>query len=88
MGAELDIEPLDRCFGARVRGVELRSVDESEVAALRDAWVDHGLLIFSDQFLTPDEQNSFARHFGDLEFEATPISVSYTHLTLPTTYGV
>lgn len=74
MGAPLDIEPLDRCFGARVRGIELRSVNEDEVASLQDAWVEYGLLIFSDQFLTPDEQNEVARHFGDLEFEAAPIS--------------
>lgn len=70
----LTIEPLDATFGATVRGVELRSLDDATWAPLLDAWIELGLLIFPGQFLTQDEQNAFARRFGDLEFKATPIS--------------
>lgn len=70
----LDLTPLDATFGARVEGVELRSLDEPTWHAIYDAWIEYGLLIFSGQNLTTDEQNDFARRFGDLEFEATPIS--------------
>ena len=31
-------------------------------------------MIFPGQFVTRDEQNAFARRFGNLEFEATPIA--------------
>jgi alpha-ketoglutarate-dependent taurine dioxygenase len=55
-------------------GVELRSLDEPTWQAVRDAWLKYALLIFPGQFLTQDEQNDFARRFGDLEFAATPIS--------------
>lgn len=75
MGATtLHLEPLDATFGAIVRGVELRSLDDGTWQALHDAWLEHALLIFPGQFLTRDEQNDFALRFGRLEFAAAPIS--------------
>lgn len=74
MGEQLDIEPVDASFGATVRGIELRSLDEPTWQAVRQAWLGYGLLIFPGQFLTRDEQNEFALRFGDLEFAAAPIS--------------
>ncbi|MGI9615882.1 MAG: TauD/TfdA dioxygenase family protein [Acidimicrobiales bacterium] len=71
----LDITPLKGVtFGAVVTGVQLRSIDDETFAALHDAWITHALLVFPDQFLTTDEQNTFARRIGDLEFKASPIS--------------
>ena len=75
MGATtMELEPLDATFGATVRGVELRALDDPTWKALHETWLEYALLIFPGQFLTQDEQNAFARRFGDLEFEATPIS--------------
>jgi alpha-ketoglutarate-dependent taurine dioxygenase len=75
MGATtLELEPLDATFGAVVQGVELRSLDESTWVALHAAWLEHALLIFPGQHLTREEQDAFARRFGDLEFTAAPIS--------------
>lgn len=71
---KLVIEPLDVTFGAVVRGVELRNLDDSTWDAIYEAWLEYALLIFHDQFLTKDEQNAFAERFGALEFVATPIS--------------
>lgn len=70
----LHIEPLDACFGALVHGVELRSIDDSTFAQLHEVWLEYALLIFGDQFLTREEQDTFARRFGDLEFGASAIS--------------
>lgn len=75
MGAlTLELEPLDATFGAIVHRIDLRNLDDQRWRALHDAWLEYALLIFPGQFLTQDEQNAFARRFGDLEFEATPIS--------------
>jgi alpha-ketoglutarate-dependent taurine dioxygenase len=41
---------------------------------VHDAWIEHALLIFPDQFLSRDEQDAFARRFGELEFTAKPIT--------------
>ena len=73
--AALEIIPLEGVtFGATVRGVQLRAIDDETFAAIYDAWIAHALLIFPDQYLTKDEQDTFARRLGDLEFAATPIS--------------
>jgi alpha-ketoglutarate-dependent taurine dioxygenase len=70
----MDVVPLDATFGAIVRGVELASLDDDTWAELHAVWIDYALLIFPGQFLTRDQQNAFARRFGALEFEASPIS--------------
>ena len=73
--SSLRVEPLDGVtFGATVTGVGLRSIDDETFDRLFDAWIEHALLIFPGQFLTKEEQNDFARRFGNLEFEASPIS--------------
>ena len=72
---ELDLEPLPNAtFGATVRNVELRRLDDATWERIHAAWVEHALLIFPGQFLTRQEQDDFARRFGDLEFVASPIS--------------
>ena len=68
------LEPLGATFGAVVRGVALRALDDATFAAIHAAWLEHALLIFPDQHLTREEQDAFARRFGDLEFSAAPIS--------------
>jgi alpha-ketoglutarate-dependent taurine dioxygenase len=70
----LDVEPLEATFGAIVRGVQLRDLDDGTWTALHETWIEYALLIFPGQFLTREEQDAFARRFGDLEFAAAPIS--------------
>lgn len=70
----LDLEPLDATFGAWVRGVDLKAIDETTFAALREAWIEYSLLIFPGQFLSRSEQDAFALRFGQLEFKAAPIT--------------
>jgi alpha-ketoglutarate-dependent taurine dioxygenase len=70
----MELELLDATFGGIVRGVELRALDDETWRALHEAWLELALLIFPGQFLTRDEQDAFARRFGELEFPAAPIS--------------
>ena len=70
----LNLETLDATFGAIVRDIDLRALDDSTWSALFDVWIEHALLIFPGQFLTVSEQNAFATRFGELEFAAAPIS--------------
>lgn len=72
--AGFDLESLDATFGAVVRDIDVRDLDEPTFAALHEAWLEYALLIFPGQGLTKAEQNTFARRFGDLEFEAMGIS--------------
>ena len=70
----LDIRPLRASFGATVHGVALDSLDEATFAAIHAAWLEYALLVFPLQHVGLEAQNAFARRFGELEFEAAPLS--------------
>ncbi len=53
-------------LGARVDNLDVRFVEESTVAALNAAFLEHHVLVFPGQTLEPDEQMRFASRFGHL----------------------
>ena len=67
-------KPLPAAFGATVTDVDVAALDDATFDELYIAWLEHGLLVFPDQHLSRAEQNAFARRFGELEFEASPLS--------------
>ena len=65
-GARLEVRPLSGAIGAEVFGAELSGgLDDSTVAEIRQALLDHLVIFFRDQELTPGQQLDFARRFGD-----------------------
>jgi alpha-ketoglutarate-dependent taurine dioxygenase len=68
------VAPLPATFGATVTGLRLAGLAEPAFRDLYRTWLEYGLLIFPGQHLTRDEQVAFARRFGPLEIEITPIS--------------
>ena len=70
----LTVEPLDATFGAVVRGVVLADADDATADEITELWLEYGLLIFPDQHLDRSQQDTFARRFGELEFEATALT--------------
>ncbi len=73
-GRSFTVEPLPASFGARVSGVRLASLSDTDLAQVREAWFEFGLLIFPDQGLNRDEQVALARRFGPLVFDLLEIS--------------
>lgn len=63
----LTIQRRGGTIGAAVTGIDLRSIDDSDVAVLHDAWSEHLVLFFPSQHLSPSEHRDFARRFGTLE---------------------
>ena len=74
------IEPLDKTFGAKVYDLSIPLLKKEELKEVYDLWLKHSLLIFPDQNLTNDEQVRFAKNFGNLEFDLSPISLSLIHI--------
>lgn len=76
----MEVKRLTGTLGARITGVDLsRPLDESTVAAIREALGEHGVLLFANQkLLTGEEQIEFAARFGEVE---TPpwLTVQSTH---------
>lgn len=66
-GVGLHVEPVAGALGAEIRGVHLGSLTDEQFAAVHDALLDHLVLFFPDQHLTPDEHRSFAMRFGEAE---------------------
>ncbi len=62
-----DVRPISPIIGAEIGGVDLsRPLPDPVVARLRDALNIHHVLFFRDQELTPDQQEDFARQFGEV----------------------
>lgn len=74
MSSRFDLKPLDATFGAVVTGLTLAALNEETWRDLHAAWLKYALLIFPRQYLSREEQIAFARRFGRLEFELSPLS--------------
>ena len=68
------VEPLDRSFGAKVYDLTLADLDQIEASEIYELWLQYALLIFPAQNLSNDQQIKFAKNFGALEFDLSPIS--------------
>ncbi|MGE0797233.1 MAG: TauD/TfdA dioxygenase family protein [Lautropia sp.] len=64
----LQIKKLSYALGAEVRGIDLReTLDDATVAEIRQAWLDHLVLCFPGQSLSPQQQIAFCSRFGTLD---------------------
>ena len=72
--SDFRIEKLPATFGATIRDIRVSDLSEAAFRSLYDTWVDHGLLIVPDQFLTREQQIAFAGRFGPLEIELGVLS--------------
>lgn len=61
------VERLSGSLGAEIRGPRLREAGADEAARIRALLLDHQVLFFPGQNLTPDEHIAFGRLFGELE---------------------
>lgn len=62
----IDSNALSGSLGAEIRGIDLVNLDEAEFAAVQAAFLEHHVLVFRDQKLTPEEQIAFGRRWGEL----------------------
>ena len=63
----LRIRRVAGALGAEIEGVDLSApLADDAVAAIRQAFVEHQVIFFRDQALTPDQQLAFGRRFGPL----------------------
>src|SRR5262249_53886424 len=65
--SDIGIHPVSGALGAEVSGVDLaKDLDDQTLGLLRSAWLEHLVLFFRDQPLTPDRFLAFARRFGEI----------------------
>ncbi|GGC03467.1 taurine dioxygenase [Novosphingobium endophyticum] len=70
--ARLTTRPLTAGFGAEIVGVDLTApLDEGTAAAIRQVWIDKGLLLFRSAANDDEAQMRLSRLFGEMEPAAT-----------------
>lgn len=65
--ADLSVKRLSGSLGAEICGVSLQHVHAEGAAVIRELLLEHQVLFFPGQKLTPDEHIAFGRLFGELE---------------------
>jgi len=62
----IDVNRLCGSLGAEIRGVDLASLEPADFDAIRRAFLEHHVLAFREQKLTPEQQIAFGRRLGEL----------------------
>ena len=63
--ADIRVTPIAGALGAEIDGVDLsRPLDTGSIRAIRQALLDHLVVFFRDQELTPSQYMAFAERFG------------------------
>lgn len=67
MTRDVTIRKMTGGCGAEVLGVDLARPSNSDMDLVRQAFVEHGVIFFRDQKLTPEEHIAFARRWGEID---------------------
>ena len=80
----IEVTPLTRHIGAEVRGVDLREpLDDATYEDVHQALMDHLVLFFREQNISPEQHIAFGRRFGELHVHpAAPIVEGYPELMI------
>ncbi len=74
----MHIRPIEgKVFGAVVSQVKLADLGDEAFAAIHQAFLRYGFLLFPGQFLSEAENIAFGERFGPLEFGALPLANQY-----------
>jgi len=62
----IDVQPIAGAIGAEIAGVDFsRDLADEVVAEIRRAWLEHLVVFFRDQDITPAQQVALAERFGE-----------------------
>jgi taurine dioxygenase len=65
---KIAVKPIAGALGAEIDGVDLGCLDEATFLEINAAWLEHLVVFFRHQTLTPNEQIAFARRFGAIHY--------------------
>jgi len=71
------VKPFSTALGAEIEGVDLsRPLADDDFARIRQAFLDHGVIFFHDQHLSPEQHIAFAQRWAPIDinrfFKAVP----------------
>jgi len=65
--SRIKVEPSSGALGAEIHGIHLAGLDDETFAEIHRAWLEHQVVFFRDQHITPADQAAFAERFGELD---------------------
>ena len=64
---DIEIRKHEGGCGAEVLGVDLNRLSDDDLATVRKAYADNGVIFFRDQKLSEDDHIAFARRWGEID---------------------
>jgi taurine dioxygenase len=79
----IEIRPVSGAIGAEIHGVDLtRELSDEAIADIRRAWLEHAVIFFRGQHLTPAQFMDFAQRFGQpVEYPFLKGLPGFPHIT-------
>jgi alpha-ketoglutarate-dependent taurine dioxygenase len=62
----IEAKPIAGALGAEIASVDLGKLDDETFREIEAAWLEHLVVFFRNQTLTPEQQIAFARRFGEI----------------------
>ena len=63
----LTVTPSGQACGARIEGIDLtQDLSDHQIAELRQLWLEHKVIAFPNQALSPEDLERVAQYFGDI----------------------
>ena len=62
----IEVKPVAGALGAEIGRVSLGRLDDETFAEIKAAWLEHLVVFFRDQSITPEQQIAFAKRFGEI----------------------
>jgi taurine dioxygenase len=62
----IEVKRIAGALGAEIAGVDLGVVDQETFAEIHAAWLEHLVVFFRNQRITPAQQIAFAQRFGEI----------------------
>ncbi len=60
----IEVKPIAGALGAEISGVDLGRLDDATFKEIEAAWLEHLVVFFRNQAITPEQQLAFAKRFG------------------------
>jgi taurine dioxygenase len=70
--SEIDVQPMHAALAAEVSCGDLRQASTAQFAQIRQAWLDHLVLVFRGQSLSDQELIALGTRFGEIDDTARP----------------
>jgi taurine dioxygenase len=62
----IEVKPIAGALGAEIASVDVGLVDDETFKEIEAAWLEHLVVFFRSQTITPEQQIAFAKRFGEI----------------------